>query len=74
MAGHSKWKQIKRQKAVVDQKRGAQFTKLGREITMAAKIGGGDPNGNARLRLAILKFGDELARLAYPEIDRLQLR
>jgi YebC/PmpR family DNA-binding regulatory protein len=55
MAGHSKWKQIKRQKAVVDQRRGAQFTKLGREITMAAKVGGGDPNGNPRLRLAILK-------------------
>lgn len=55
MAGHSKWKQIKRQKAVVDQKRGAQFTKLGREITMAARAGGGDPDGNARLRLAIIK-------------------
>ena len=55
MAGHSKWKQIKRQKAVVDQRRGAQFTKLGREITMAARVGGGDPAGNARLRLAILK-------------------
>ena len=55
MAGHSKWKQIKRQKAVTDQRRGAQFTKLGREITMAAKAGGGDPAGNARLRLAILK-------------------
>jgi YebC/PmpR family DNA-binding regulatory protein len=55
MAGHSKWKQIKRQKAVVDAKRGAQFTKLGREITMAARAGGGDPDANARLRLAILK-------------------
>lgn len=55
MAGHSKWKQIKRQKAVADAKRGAQFTKLGREITMAARNGGGDPDSNARLRLAILK-------------------
>ncbi len=55
MAGHSKWKQIKRQKAVVDQKRGAQFTKLAREVTMAAKAGGADPDGNARLRLALLK-------------------
>jgi len=55
MAGHSKWKQIKRQKAVVDAKRGAQFTKLGREITMAARSGGADPDGNSRLRLAILK-------------------
>jgi YebC/PmpR family DNA-binding regulatory protein len=55
MAGHSKWKQIKRQKAVTDSRRAAVFTKLGREIAMAAKAGGGDPDGNARLRLAILK-------------------
>lgn len=55
MAGHSKWKQIKRQKAVTDSRRGAVFTKLGREVTMAARAGGGDPDGNARLRLAILK-------------------
>src|SRR5437016_11279177 len=53
MAGHSKWKQIKRKKAVTDAKRGALFTKLIREITIAAKQGGGDPNGNARLRTAI---------------------
>jgi YebC/PmpR family DNA-binding regulatory protein len=53
MAGHSKWKQIKHYKAATDKKRGALFTKLIREITMAAKLGGGDPNGNARLRLAI---------------------
>lgn len=53
MAGHSKWKQIKRKKAVTDQKRGAAFTKLIREITIAAKQGGGDPAGNARLRTAI---------------------
>lgn len=58
MAGHSKWKQIKRQKAVVDARRGAQFTKLGREITIAARNGGGDPTGNARLRLAILNARD----------------
>ena len=43
MAGHSKWKQIKHYKAATDAKRGAQFTKLIREITMAAKLGGGDP-------------------------------
>jgi YebC/PmpR family DNA-binding regulatory protein len=55
MAGHSKWKQIKRQKAVVDQKRGAEFTKLVREITVAARNGGADPDGNSRLRLALLK-------------------
>jgi YebC/PmpR family DNA-binding regulatory protein len=53
MAGHSKWKQIKHYKAATDAKRGAQFTKLIREITMAAKLGGGDPAGNARLRTAI---------------------
>src|SRR5205814_8845983 len=53
MAGHSKWKQIKRKKAVTDQKRGAVFTRLIREITIAAKAGGGDPGGNARLRTAI---------------------
>src|ERR1700752_2296931 len=53
MAGHSKWKQIKHYKAATDAKRGAQFTKLIREITMAAKLGGGDPDGNPRLRTAI---------------------
>lgn len=53
MAGHSKWKQIKHYKAATDAKRGALFTKLIREITVAAKQGGGDPGGNARLRTAI---------------------
>ncbi len=53
MAGHSKWKQIKHYKAATDKKRGALFTKLIREITVAAKIGGGDPEGNPRLRTAI---------------------
>jgi transcriptional/translational regulatory protein YebC/TACO1 len=50
MAGHSKWKQIKRKKAIADQKRGASWTKAIREITVAAKAGGGDPGGNPRLR------------------------
>jgi YebC/PmpR family DNA-binding regulatory protein len=53
MAGHSKWKQIKHYKAATDAKRGAMFTKLIREITVAAKAGGGDPGGNPRLRTAI---------------------
>jgi YebC/PmpR family DNA-binding regulatory protein len=53
MAGHSKWKQIKRKKAVTDSRRGALFTKLIREITIAATAGGGDPGGNPRLRTAI---------------------
>ena len=54
MAGHSKWKQIKHKKAAADAKRGAKFTKLIKEITIAARQGGGDPDGNARLRTAIL--------------------
>ena len=53
MAGHSKWKQIKHKKALTDAKRAASWTKVIREITVAAKAGGGDPAGNPRLRLAI---------------------
>lgn len=53
MAGHSKWKQIKHKKAAADAKRGAKFTKLIKEITVAARQGGGDPAGNPRLRSAI---------------------
>jgi YebC/PmpR family DNA-binding regulatory protein len=53
MAGHSKWKQIKRKKAVTDSRRASAWTKLIREVTIAAKAGGGDPGGNPRLRLAI---------------------
>src|SRR5437762_14275032 len=55
MSGHSKWSQIKRQKGANDAKRGAMFTKVGREIAIAARAGGGDPDGNFRLRLAIEK-------------------
>ena len=53
MSGHSKWSQIKRKKGVADAKRGQVFTKLIKEITIAARLGGGDPEGNARLRTAI---------------------
>jgi len=53
MSGHSKWSTIKRKKAAVDAKRGKIFTKLIKEITIAAREGGGDPNGNPRLRLAV---------------------
>jgi YebC/PmpR family DNA-binding regulatory protein len=53
MAGHSKWKQIKRKKAVTDARRASSWTKVIREITVAAKSGGGDPGGNPRLRTAI---------------------
>ncbi len=54
MSGHSKWASIKRKKAVIDAKRGKVFTKLIREITIAARDGGGDEEGNPRLRQAIL--------------------
>ena len=53
MSGHSKWATIKRKKAVTDKKRGSLFTKLVKEITIAARMGGGDPTGNPRLRLAV---------------------
>ena len=53
MAGHSKWAQIKRKKAVTDSRRGQLWTKLLKEVTVAARLGGGDPEGNARLRTAI---------------------
>ena len=53
MAGHSKWSQIKRKKAANDTKRGQMFTKLIREITVAARSGGGEPGFNPRLRLAV---------------------
>jgi YebC/PmpR family DNA-binding regulatory protein len=53
MSGHSKWSQIKRKKGATDAKRGQVFTKLIKEITIAARIGGGDPEGNPRLRTAI---------------------
>ncbi len=53
MSGHSKWATIKRKKASIDAKRGAVFTKLIREITVAARVGGGSPDFNPRLRLAV---------------------
>ncbi|HEX5819265.1 MAG TPA: YebC/PmpR family DNA-binding transcriptional regulator [Gemmatimonadales bacterium] len=65
MAGHSKWKQIKRKKAVTDSRRASAWTKLIREITVAAKAGGGDPGGNPRLRLAI----DEAKAANMPNVN-----
>ena len=53
MSGHSKWSKVKRFKGAIDAKRGKIFSKLSKEITIAAKTGGGDPNGNPRLRSAI---------------------
>jgi YebC/PmpR family DNA-binding regulatory protein len=58
MAGHSKWAQIKHKKAATDAKRGKQFTKLARAITVAAREGGGDPDGNAALATAVQKARD----------------
>jgi YebC/PmpR family DNA-binding regulatory protein len=55
MSGHSKWSTIKRAKGVTDAKRGALFTKVAREISVAARQGGGDPDANYRLRLAVEK-------------------
>jgi YebC/PmpR family DNA-binding regulatory protein len=55
MSGHSKWATIKRKKAVTDAKRGKAFTQIIKEITIAARMGGGDAKGNPRLRLAIDK-------------------
>ncbi len=55
MAGHSKWANIKHKKAAADAKRGKIFTRLIKEITVAAKLGGGDPSANPRLRLAMDK-------------------
>lgn len=55
MSGHSKWAGIKHKKAKVDAQRGRTFTKIIREVTVAARVGGGDPDGNPRLRLAIEK-------------------
>ena len=55
MSGHSRWANIKRVKGAADARRGRIFTKLVKEITVAARIGGGNPDGNPRLRLAIDK-------------------
>ena len=67
MSGHSKWAGIKHKKAVVDAKRGQAFTRASREITIAAKEGGGDIDGNFRLRLAVQK-----AREVNMPADRIQ--
>lgn len=55
MAGHSKWAKVKHFKGAIDAKRGKIFSKLAREVTIAARLGGGDPNMNARLRMVLLK-------------------
>src|SRR5437763_7347442 len=59
MAGHSKWSKVKRFKGAIDVKRGKIFSKFSKEISIAAKIGGGDPAGNPRLRSAIQAARDQ---------------
>jgi YebC/PmpR family DNA-binding regulatory protein len=68
MSGHSKWSQIKRQKGVADAKRGQIFTKLAREIIIAVREGGSNPEGNFRLRLAVQKARD--SNMPLDNIDR----
>ena len=68
MSGHSKWATTKRKKAAIDAKRGKMFTKLIKEITIAAREGGGDPAGNPRLRLAI--DNAKAANMPAENIDR----
>jgi len=68
MSGHSKWSTIKRKKGAEDAKRGKIFTRLAREITVAARSGGGDPSANAALRLAVDKARD--ANMPKDNIER----
>jgi YebC/PmpR family DNA-binding regulatory protein len=68
MAGHSKWSKVKRFKGAIDAKRSKIFAKLSKEITIAAKIAGGDPDLNPRLRLALLKCRE--ANMPADNIDR----
>lgn len=68
MSGHSKWATIKRKKGAADAARGKVFTRLTREISIAARMGGGDPNGNARLRKAIQ--GAKALQMPGDKIDR----
>ena len=68
MAGHNKWSKVKRLKAVTDARKGKVFSRLSRDITLAAKSGGGDPNGNARLRTLLLKARD--ANMPVDNIER----
>ncbi|MDR3342740.1 MAG: YebC/PmpR family DNA-binding transcriptional regulator [Treponema sp.] len=68
MSGHSKWATIKHKKGAADAKRGQMFTKLIKEISIAARMGGGDPEGNPRLRTAVLKARG--ANMPKDNIDR----
>src|SRR5471032_148041 len=68
MAGHNKWSKVKRGKAITDGRRSKIFSRLSRDITLAAKTGGGDPDGNARLRTLLLKARE--ANMPVENVDR----
>ncbi|MDB6094300.1 MAG: hypothetical protein JWM32_1862 [Verrucomicrobia bacterium] len=68
MAGHNKWSKVKRAKAVTDSRKGKVFSRLSRDITLSAKSGGGDPDGNARLRTLLLKARD--ANMPVENVER----
>src|SRR5512141_1892454 len=68
MSGHSKWAKVKHFKGAIDAKRGRIFSKLAKEITIAAKLGGGDPAMNPRLRMVLLKC--RAANMPSDNIDR----
>ncbi len=72
MSGHSKWAQIKHKKAHTDVKRGKLFSKLTKEITVSTRMGGGDPDGNPRLRIAIEKAKE--ANMAHDTIKRAVMK
>ena len=68
MSGHSKWATTKRHKGAIDAKRGKIFSNLAKEITLAARAGGGDPNANVRLRSVLLRA--RAANMPSDNIDR----
>lgn len=68
MAGHNKWSKVKRLKAVTDSRKGKVFSRISRDITLAAKTGGGDPDGNARLRTLLFKARE--ANMPVDNVDR----
>jgi len=68
MSGHNKWSKVKRLKAVTDSRKGKVFSRISRDITLAAKTGGGDPDGNAHLRTLLLKARE--ANMPVENVDR----
>ncbi len=68
MAGHNKWSKVKRAKAITDSRKGKVYSRLSRDITLAAKSGGGSPDGNARLRTLLLKARE--ANMPADNVDR----